>query len=82
MHVTKDGRGESIRRHVFELLDGIMSHAANAPLDDSGTTLIKRSPVQFKVPRPATKHVYKIATYAQVQAIADQMPPSLALAVE
>ena len=81
MHVTKDGRGESIRRHVFELLDGIMSHAANAPLDDSGTTLIKRSPVQFKVPRPATKHVYKIATYAQVQAIADQMPPSLALAV-
>lgn len=81
MHVTKDGRGESIRRHVFELLDGIMSHAANAPLDDSGTTLIKRSPVQFKVPRPATKHVYKIATYAQVQAIADQMPSSLALAV-
>ena len=81
MHVTKDGCGESIRRHVFELLDGIMSHAANAPLDDAGTTLIKRSPVQFKVPRPATKHVYKIATYAQVQAIADQMPPSLALAV-
>lgn len=81
MHVTKDGCGESIRRHVFELLDGIMSHAANAPLDDAGTTLIKRSPVQFKVPRPATKHVYKIATYAQVQAIADQMPPSPALAV-
>lgn len=50
MYVTKDGRGESIRRHVFELLDGIMSHAANAPLDDSGTTLIKRSPVQGSAP--------------------------------
>lgn len=50
MYVTKDGRGESIRRHVFELLDGIMSHAANAPLDDSVTTLIKRSPVQGSAP--------------------------------
>lgn len=27
MHITKDGRDESIRRHVFELLDGIMSPA-------------------------------------------------------
>lgn len=81
MTVTKDGRGESIRRHVFELLDAIMAEAATAPLDELGTTLIKVNPVQFKVPRPATKHVYVIATREQVQALADAMPANLALGV-
>ena len=81
MKVTKDGRGESIRRHVFELLSAIMAEAANASLDDQGTTLIKVNPVQFKVPRPATKHVYVIATREQVRALADAMPPNLALGV-
>lgn len=81
MRVTKDGRGESIRRHVFELLDAIMAEAATAPLDDQGTTLIKVNPVQFKVPRPATKHVYVIATREQVGALADAMPSNLRLGV-
>ncbi|KFI96888.1 tyrosine-type recombinase/integrase [Bifidobacterium stellenboschense] len=81
MNVTKDGRGESIRRHVFELLDAIMAEAATAPLDELGTTLIKVNPVQFKVPRPATKHVYVIATREQVQALADAMPSNLRLGV-
>ena len=81
MKVTKDGRGESIRRHVFELLDAIMPEAATKPLDDQGSTLIKVNPAQFKVPRPATKHVYVIATREQVQALADAMPPNLALGV-
>ncbi|KAB8290099.1 tyrosine-type recombinase/integrase [Bifidobacterium avesanii] len=81
MKVTKDGRGESIRRHVFELLNAIMAEAANTPLDDQGTTLIKVNPVQFKVPRPATKHAYVIATREQVKALADAMTPNLALGV-
>lgn len=55
--------------------------AATKPLDDQGSTLIKVNPVQFKVPRPATKHVYVIATREQVQALADTMPPNLALGV-
>ncbi|WP_340506295.1 integrase [Bifidobacterium breve] len=55
--------------------------AATKPLDDQGSTLIKVNPVQFKVPRPATKHVYVIATREQVQALADAMPPNLALGV-
>ncbi|OZG64398.1 integrase [Bifidobacterium hapali] len=74
MKVTKDGRGESIRRHVFELLSAIMAEATNASMDDQGTTLIKVNPVQFKVPRPATKHVYVIATREQVRALADGNP--------
>jgi hypothetical protein len=55
--------------------------AATKPLDDQGSTPIKVNPVQFKVPRPATKHVYVIATREQVQALADTMPPNLALGV-
>ena len=55
--------------------------AATKPLDDQGSTLIKVNPAQFKVPRPATKHVYVIATREQVQALADAMPPNLALGV-
>lgn len=55
--------------------------AATKPLDDQGSTLIKVNPVQFKVPRPATKHVYVIATREQVQALTDAMPPNLALGV-
>lgn len=54
--------------------------AATKPLDDQGSTLIKVNPAQFKVPRPATKHVYVIATREQVQAL-DTMPPNLALGV-
>ncbi|MFR3303029.1 tyrosine-type recombinase/integrase [Bifidobacterium pullorum] len=81
MDVTKDGRGASIRKHVYDLLNGIMSEAATRPLDDTGATLIPTNPVQFRPPTPGTRHEYVIATRAQVQALADAMPPSMRLSV-
>ena len=81
MTVTRDGRGASVRRHVFDLLNGIMSDAASTPLDDEGTTLIPVTPVQFKVPRPDTLHNYVIASREQIWALADAMPPSHRLSV-
>ena len=81
MTVTRDGRGASVRRHVFDLLNAIMSDAASTPLDDEGTTLIPVTPVRFRVPRPDTLHDYVIASREQIWALADAMPPSHRLSV-
>lgn len=81
MKPTKDGRGASIRWHVFELLSGIMNDACSKPMDDQGTTLLAVNPIQIKIPRPDVEHDYVIATRPQVYALADAMPAPMRLSV-
>lgn len=78
MKVGPNGERQSIKRKVWELLCPIFRHACETPLDEAGTTLLKRSPVLITIEKPRTKVEYVDVSMEELQTLHDAMKPRLA----
>lgn len=78
MKVGPNGERQSIKRKVCELLCPIFRHACETPLDEAGTTLLKRSPVLITIEKPRTKVEYVDVSMEELQTLHDAMKPRLA----
>ena len=80
MTVGKAGEGQSIKRHVWELLSGIFREACK-PSKGTGEALLKVNPVVIRVDKPTKEVADGDATMEEVQTIAEHMPARLALII-
>lgn len=78
MKVGPSGERQSIKRKVWELLCAIFRHACETPLDEAGTTLLKRSPVLITIEKPHPKVQYVDVSMEELQTLHDAMKPRLA----
>lgn len=81
MPVGKAGEGQSIKRHVWELIHAMFLEACTKPWQNTGAPLLDRSPVVIRVDRPDKDIANGSATPEEIQAIADHMPARMSLIV-
>lgn len=79
--VDKAGNGRSQRYNIYTFLSSIFKHAAEAPLDDTGRTLIVSSPCMIKAVKPRKKHESMVADYDELKILAAHMPDYLAISI-
>lgn len=81
MVVGPNGEGAVIKRKVWELLSAIFKHACTTPLDDTGMTMLKSSPVLITVDKPTSEIAYGDVTMEELKTLYEAMTPRLAALV-
>lgn len=79
--VDTAGNGAVQRFNTYKLLRSIFRHAATTRLDETGRTLIPSTPCTIQPARPRTKHESIVASYKELDILANHMPPYLAVSI-
>lgn len=81
MRVGPGNEGAVVKRKVWELLRAIFRYACETPLDDTGMTMLKVSPVHIKVDKVTSHIAYGDVTMEELNTLSAAMKPRLAVLV-